>query len=82
MSNIFCPTFPCNSTNWCSAISDIRQRTILLFVREIRQVEAIIKSIQESFRKIIEPIRLDRKFPREKRKKSSRQKAFMNYKPI
>ena len=69
-------------TNWTSAISDIRERTILLFIREVAQVEAIIQSIQESFRKIIEPIRLGRKFPRDKRKKGSRQKAFMNYKPI
>ena len=69
-------------TNWTAVISDVRQRTILFFIRGIKQIENLIRSIQQSCRKIIEPIRLGRQFPRDKRKKGSRQKAFMNYKPI
>lgn len=66
--------------NWTSALGDVRNRIVLLFVRTTKKVNKIIDSIQESFQKNTEAIRPDRVFPRDKRKKGARQKAFMNYK--
>lgn len=68
--------------NWSSALGDVKNRTVLFFIRSLEEVESIIISIQESFRINIEAVRKGRKYPRDKRKKGSRQKAFMQYKPI
>lgn len=67
--------------NWTSAIADVRKRFVLLFIRTIQKVDSIIKSIWESFKINTEPIKPGRNFPRDKRKKGSRQKAFLAYKP-
>ena len=67
--------------NWTSAFGDVRKRFCLLFLRSINQIDSILRSLWESFRINTEAIKPDRKFPRDKRKKGSRQKAFINYKP-
>lgn len=67
--------------NWTSALGDVRRKIILLFTKGIGKVESIIESLWESFKKNTDAIRPGRKFPRDKRKKGSRQKAFLNYKP-
>lgn len=67
--------------NWTSAIGDVRKRFVLLFIRTVQKIDSIIKSIWESFKINKEPIKPGRKFPRDKRKKGSRQKAFLAYKP-
>ena len=67
--------------NWTSALGDIRKRLVLLFLRSVNKIDSIIKSFWESFKINTEPIKPGRKFPRDKRKKSSRRKAFMQYKP-
>lgn len=67
--------------NWTSALGDVRRSLVLLFLRTEEKVCAIIKSLWESFKKNTEAIRPDRMFPRDSRKKGSRQKAFMQYKP-
>ncbi len=45
------------------------------------QVDSIIKSIWESFKINTEPIKPGRNFSRDKRKKGSRQKTSLAYKP-
>ena len=67
--------------NWTSAIGDVRGRLVLLFKRSLNKIDSIIKSFWDSFKQNTEAIKPDRKFPRDKRKKGDRQKAFMNYKP-
>ncbi len=67
--------------NWTSALGDVRKRLVLLFLRSVNKIDSIIKSLWESFKKNTEAIKPDRKFPRDKRKKGSRKKAFMAYKP-
>jgi len=67
--------------NWTSALGDIRERFALLFLRDIDKIDAIIQSMWESFMINTEAIKPGRKFPRDKRRKGSRQKAFINYKP-
>jgi hypothetical protein len=67
--------------NWTSALGDVRKRLVLLFLRPIDKIDAIIKSMWESFMKNTNVIKPGRKFPRDKRKKGSRRKAFINYKP-
>jgi hypothetical protein len=67
--------------NWTSALGDIRKRLVLLFLRSINRINSIIKSFWESFMINTDSIKPGRKFPRDKRKKGSRQKAFINYKP-
>lgn len=67
--------------NWTSALGDIRKRVVLLFLRSVNKIDSIIKSFWESFKKNIESIKPGRKFARDKRKKGSRQKTFMTYKP-
>lgn len=67
--------------NWTSALSDVRRKFILLFVRSIDKIESIIESLWKSFKKNTEAIKPERKFPRDKRKKGSRKKAFIHYKP-
>jgi len=67
--------------NWTSALGDVRARLSLLFLRGIKQIDSILRSLWESFMINIESIKPGRKFPRDKRKKGSRQKAFINYKP-
>ena len=68
--------------NWTSALSDVRERVVLLFLRGINKIDLIIKSLWESFKKNTDAIKPARKFPRDKRKKGARQKAFINYKPV
>jgi len=68
--------------NWTSALSDVRRKFVLLFVRSTRKVDKIIDSLQASFMANTEAIKPDRKFPRDKRKKGARKKAFICYKPI
>lgn len=67
--------------NWTSALGDVRKRFVLLFLRAFDEIDSIIKSIWDSFKKNTLPIKPNRKFPRDKRKKGSRQKAFLQYKP-
>lgn len=67
--------------NWTSAFSDIRNRVVLLFLRGIDKIESIIKSVRDSIMIDAEPIRPGRRFPRDKRKKGSLRKCFINYKP-
>jgi len=67
--------------NWTSAIGDVRKRLVLLFVRGVNKVDSIIRSLWKSFMTNTEAIKPGRKFPRDKRKKGSRRKAFMQYKP-
>lgn len=50
-------------TNWTAVISDVKYRTVLYFFRGNKQVEKIINSIRQSFRKIIEPILFGRQYP-------------------
>ena len=66
--------------NWTSALSDIRNRVVLLFLRGLDKVESIIKSVRDSIMIDVEAIKPGRKFPRDKRKKGSRRKCFINYK--
>ncbi len=66
--------------NWTAALGDVRQRLSLLFLRGINRIDSIIRSMWESFMINIESIKPGRKFPRDKRKKGSRQKAFIHYK--
>lgn len=67
--------------NWTAALGDVRQRLVLLFLRSTRQVERIILSLFESFRANTGSIKPNRSFPRDKRKKGARKKAFVGYKP-
>ncbi len=67
--------------NWTSALSDVRKRLVLLFVRGTSKITSIIDSLWVSFKINTEAIKPGRKFPRDKRKKGSRKKAFMCYKP-
>lgn len=67
--------------NWTAALGDVRQRFVLLFLRSIDKIDSIIQSFWKSFKINTEAIKPGRKFPRDKRKKGSRQKAFMPYKP-
>lgn len=66
--------------NWTSALGDVRKRLALLFLRGTAVVNSIITSFWESFKTNTEAIKPDRKFPRDKRKKGSRKKAFIQYK--
>ena len=67
--------------NWSSAINDVRKRLALLFLRSVNKISLIIESIWKSFKINTEAIKPGRKFPRDKRKKGSRKKAFIQYKP-
>lgn len=67
--------------NWTSALGDVRKRLVLLFLRGVNKIDSIIKSMWESFMINTNTIKPGRKFPRDKRKKGSRRKAFINYKP-
>lgn len=67
--------------NWTSALGDVRKRLVLLFLRSVYKIDSIIKSMWESFKVNTDAIKQGRKFPRDKRKKGSRRKAFLNYKP-
>ncbi len=68
--------------NWACAIGDVKRRTVLLLLRSLEKIKSIIGSIQESFRVNTEAVRKEQKFPRDKRKKGARKKAFIQYKPI
>lgn len=67
--------------NWTSALGDVRKRLSLLFLRGINKIDSILRSLWRSFMVNTGNIKPDRKFPRDKRKKGSRQKAYINYKP-
>jgi hypothetical protein len=67
--------------NWTSALGDVRKRLVLLFLRGVNKIDSIIKSMWESFIINTDAVKPERKFPRDKRKKGSRRKAFINYKP-
>lgn len=67
--------------NWTSALGDVRKRLVLLFLRGVDKIDSIIRSMWKSFIINTEAIKPGRKFPRDKRKKGSRRKAFINYKP-
>ncbi len=67
--------------NWTSALGDVRKRLSLLFLRSVSKAASIIKSMWDSFKVNTDAIKPGRKFPRDKRKKGSRRKAFLNYKP-
>lgn len=67
--------------NWTSALTDVRERVVLLFLRGIDKIDSILRSMWESFKINTDAIKPGRKFPRDKRKKGSRQKGFIQYKP-
>jgi hypothetical protein len=67
--------------NWSSAIHDVRSRLIVLFIRSVNKIDTIIRSLWKSFRMNTEVERPGRAYPRDKRKKGSRKKAFIQYKP-
>jgi len=67
--------------NWTSALGDVRERLVLLFIRGVNKADSTLRSIWKSFKINTEAIKPERKFPRDKRKKGSRQKAYMQYKP-
>jgi hypothetical protein len=67
--------------NWTSALTDVRKRVVLLFLRGIDKIDSILRSMWESFKINTDAIKPGRKFPRDKRKKGSRQKSFIQYKP-
>ncbi len=67
--------------NWTSALGDVRERLCLLFLRGVDKIDSIIKSMWGSFMINTELVKPGRKFPRDKRKKGSRRKAYINYKP-
>lgn len=67
--------------NWTSALGDVRERLVLLFLRGVNKIDSILNSIWESIKENTNSIKPGRKFPRDKRKKGSRRKAFMQYKP-
>lgn len=67
--------------NWSQALGDIRERIELFFLRRnISKIDTIIKSIWDSIIDDAESIRPNRKYPRDKRKKGSRNKHSMAYK--
>lgn len=68
--------------NWTSALTDVRERVVLLFLRGIDKIDAILISMWESFKINTDAIKPGRKFPRDKRKKGSRQKCSIQYKKI
>lgn len=70
-----------HQVNWTSALGDIRPRLVLFFLRGVDECHRIIKSIWASLKLNTCPVRPDRIFPRDKRKKGSRKKALINYKP-
>lgn len=67
--------------NWTSAMGDIRQKFVLLFLRSVKCTERIIKSLRLSFIANTESIKPGRKFMRTKHKQVARKKYFMCYKP-
>lgn len=66
--------------NWTSAIGDVRKRLVLLFLRSVNKIDSIVRSLWRSFKVNTGAIKPGRKFPRDKRKKGSRRKAFIQYK--
>lgn len=67
--------------NWTSAFGDVRSRLAVLFFRDIRKIGTVLESLQASFMANTEAIRPGRRFPRDKKKKSSRKKSYIAYKP-
>lgn len=67
--------------NWTAALGDVRQKFVLLFLRNIKNIRRIIESLQKSFKANTEAIKPGRKFKRDKRKKGARKKSFVCYKP-
>lgn len=67
--------------NWTSALGDVRSRFTALFLKSADKIHSVINSLWESFVINTNLIKPGRKFPRDKRKKGSRRKAFINYKP-
>ncbi len=71
-----------HQVNWTEGLRKIKPRFILFFVRSKQEVADLVKSIIKSMQTNIERIVKNRKYNRDSRKKGSRQKAFMGYKPI
>lgn len=67
--------------NWTSALFSVRSQLVQLFYRQTEQVCVILDSLWKAFEVDVESIRPERIFPRDKRKKGSRKKASIAYKP-
>ncbi len=67
--------------NWTSAFGDVRGRLAVLFFRDIQKIESVLESLRASFMANTEAIKPSRKFPRDKKKKGSRKKSYIAYKP-
>jgi len=68
--------------NWTGALTDVRERVVLLFLRGIDKIDSILRSMWESFKANTDAIIPGRNFPRDKRKKGSRQKCSIQYKKM
>jgi hypothetical protein len=66
--------------NFAQALSKTKNVIVLLFIRQKEKVTKMISDLHEIFIKTTEPIRPDRKFPRNH--KRSRKSFCLNYKPI
>ncbi len=71
-----------HQVNWTEGLRKVKPRFILFFVRSQQEVVELVKSIIVSMQTNIEKLVKNRKFKRDSRKKGSRQKAFMGYKPV
>ncbi len=65
--------------NFVQALSKTKNVIALLFIRQKNKLTEIISSLHEIFIKTTEPIRPDRKFPRNHK---IRRSFYLNYKPI
>lgn len=70
----------CRQINFVQALSRVKNVIVLLFNRTEEKVADLISDLHEIFIRTTEPIRPDRKFPRNH--KSKRKLFYMNYKPI
>jgi len=68
--------------NWTGALTDVRERVVLLFLRGIDKIDSILRSMWEAFKANTDAIIPGRKYPRDKRKKGSRQKGSIQYKKM
>ena len=67
-------------TNFTQALSKSKGVVALLFYESGRQIKRLVEDLQTIFQRTVEPVRLDRKYPRNHKVKS--RKYFLQYKPI
>ncbi len=68
--------------NWTEGLRKVKSKFLLFFIKSPEVVTSILNSIFVSMCKNIERVVYGRKFKRDSRKKGSRQKAFLCYKPV